>query len=167
MRIAGTIVESVVDGPGVRYVVFFQGCPHHCEGCHNPQTWDPEGGYETSVQDIIDDIKLHQGIIRGITISGGEPFAQPKALVELISQIYLQIPMVTTMVYTGYYLQDLQAIQGSNRRHIQLTLSLLDYLVDGPFKQELKKELPYRGSSNQNFYCKNLDKFVIANEAPR
>ena len=75
MRIAGTVQDSIVDGPGFRFVLFTQGCPHHCEGCQNPQTHDPDGGTEMSREEIVRQL-LSNPLTDGITFSGGEPFEQ-------------------------------------------------------------------------------------------
>ena len=72
VRIAGVIPESVVDGPGLRAVVFFQGCPHHCPGCHNPETWDPQGGERLSLDEVWRRLRYHP-LLSGVTFSGGEP----------------------------------------------------------------------------------------------
>ena len=75
LTIAGVIKESIVDGPGIRYTVFTQGCPHHCPGCHNPQTWAFEGGQTTTPQALFEDFQKDP-ILKGMTFSGGEPFCQ-------------------------------------------------------------------------------------------
>ena len=77
LRIAGTIGESIVDGPGIRYVVFTQGCPHGCPGCHNPQTHDPAGGFWAETDEILS-VLAENPLLDGITLSGGEPFLQPR-----------------------------------------------------------------------------------------
>ena len=77
LTIAGVIKESIVDGPGIRYTVFTQGCPHHCPGCHNPQTWAFEGGQRTTPQALFEDFQKDP-ILKGVTFSGGEPFCQPE-----------------------------------------------------------------------------------------
>ena len=79
LRIAGLTKESVVDGPGIRFVVFVQGCPHHCPGCHNPETWDFTAGKELTVDELFAQIKDTR-LLQGVTFSGGEPFAQAAAL---------------------------------------------------------------------------------------
>ena len=76
IRISGIEPESIVDGEGIRYVIFTQGCPHHCPGCHNPQTHPFGGGKLVSIEDILDDISKRKKWIDGITLSGGEPFCQ-------------------------------------------------------------------------------------------
>ena len=101
LRLAGVIRESIVDGPGIRLVIFTQGCPHHCEGCHNPETHDPAGGYISQPENILNAIRQNP-LLQGVTFSGGEPFAQAPALAELgrrIRKLGLGI-----MTYTGVYL---------------------------------------------------------------
>ena len=79
LRISGIVEESIVDGPGLRFVVFTQGCPHHCKGCHNPQTHDFNGGEERDVRAIFE-MFMENPLLSGITFSGGEPFVQPQPL---------------------------------------------------------------------------------------
>ena len=86
LRIAGTIGESIVDGPGIRYVLFTQGCPHGCPGCHNPQTHDFNGGKVVDTALLLADIRKNP-FVKAVTFSGGEPFAQPLALAELASAL--------------------------------------------------------------------------------
>ena len=87
LTIAGVIKESIVDGPGIRYTVFTQGCPHHCPGCHNPQTWAFEGGQRTTPQALFEDFQKDP-ILKGVTFSGGEPFCQPEPLTELAKLVH-------------------------------------------------------------------------------
>jgi len=145
MRLAGIIPESIVDGPGVRFVVFAQGCPHHCPGCHNPQTWDIEGGKERTMQEIRKMLRKRKSKLRGITISGGEPFLQAVEMAELAREAKkIDLDVVT---YTGYLYEDLLSLE---RPGIQELLEVTDLLVDGQFQQELKDiALAFRGSSNQ------------------
>ena len=84
LRLAGVIRESIVDGPGIRMTVFTQGCPHKCKGCHNEQTWDFSGGYDSSTERILEEAKKDP-ILRGLTFSGGEPLLQTDFLIELFS----------------------------------------------------------------------------------
>ena len=145
MRIAGILHESVVDGPGVRFVVFTQGCLHHCKGCHNMGTWDPEGGYEVSVRDLIKEIRKAPGSVCGVTISGGEPFLQPEEVAALSKRIHAL--GLSVCVFTGYLFE---VLQGMNDEHIEDLLNEADILIDGPFVEELKDiGLRFRGSSNQ------------------
>lgn len=85
LRLSGIIDESIVDGPGIRYVIFTQGCPHHCPGCHNPQTHDFSGGFNADIPAILEAIR-EDPLLDGITLSGGEPFCQAEALGSLWSK---------------------------------------------------------------------------------
>lgn len=144
LRIAGVIRDSIVDGPGIRYVIFTQGCPHHCPGCHNPQTHDFSGGEEADVEDILRQISSNP-LLTGVTFSGGEPFAQADALVPLAEEIKAKGKHL--MIYTGYVLEDLQKMESDS---VHRLLELADILVDGPFLlAERNLTLPYRGSENQ------------------
>lgn len=88
LRVAGILNESIVDGPGIRAVVFFQGCPRHCEGCHNPSTLPFKGGTEYTPEDLAQDvIKRLTPLHRGITLSGGDPLAQADGVLEFLQAI--------------------------------------------------------------------------------
>ena len=142
LRIAGTIGESIVDGPGIRYVVFTQGCPHGCPGCHNPQTHDFAGGKEISVEVLLADITKNP-FVKAVTLSGGEPFCQPAALAELAAP--LKAKDYHLMSYTGYTFEQLL-----EKPDALPLLEQLDLLVDGPFVASRKNiELRFRGSDNQ------------------
>lgn len=145
MRLAGIITDSVVDGPGVRFVVFSQGCPHHCPACHNPETWDSKGGKEMTVKEVLKMLKKRLKYIRGITFSGGDPFLQAEEMAKLgIEAKKLGLDVVT---YTGYRYEDLLSLDIPGSQEL---LEVTDILVDGPFIEELKDiSLPFRGSSNQ------------------
>lgn len=145
LRIAGTANDSIVDGPGIRFTIFTQGCPHHCEGCHNPQTHDFSGGTLTDTDELLNRIKSNP-LLDGVTFSGGEPFCQAEALAELGSKIKsLGLNIVT---YTGYTFEELFAER--ENRSIGKLLSVTDYLIDGPFILGQKNwEIRFRGSSNQ------------------
>ncbi|MDK2887665.1 anaerobic ribonucleoside-triphosphate reductase activating protein [Desulfofundulus australicus DSM 11792] len=146
LRVAGIIEESVVDGPGLRLVVFVQGCPHRCPGCHNPHTWDPAGGTLMEVEEILAMVKRNP-LLKGVTLSGGEPFAQAGALAVLARQVRALGRDVIT--YTGYTWEKLLELAGRDGAVKEL-VELSDYIVDGPFIQEKRDpELPFRGSSNQ------------------
>ena len=142
LRVAGIIEESIVDGPGLRFVLFLQGCRMHCKGCQNPQTWDFEGGTPVSAQEIL---ARMQGdpLVHGITFSGGEPFEQAAALAPLAAE--LKRRGYHLMAFSGYTFE--QLLQKDGCREL---LSLLDLLVDGPFVEAQKAlELRFRGSRNQ------------------
>ena len=146
LRIAGTISESVVDGPGYRFVVFTQGCKHFCPGCHNPHTWDPAGGTSVRVGELLEPIK-NAKLLKGVTITGGEPFLQPAPLALFASEVKKMGLNVIT--YSGYTWEKLLTMS-RDKPDIEELLLVSDYLVDGPFvlaKKDL--ELPFRGSSNQ------------------
>ena len=147
MRIAGVLHESVVDGPGVRFVVFAQGCLHHCKGCHNPNTWDPKGGSEITVRALMKEIRKAPKSVKGITISGGEPFMQSKEAADLAERVHSVGFSVVT--YTGFLFEDLQRMVIEDSE-ISRLLNETDILVDGPFIEELKDiSLRFKGSSNQ------------------
>ena len=144
LRVSGICKESSVDGQGLRYVIFTQGCKHKCPGCQNPETHDFRGGYLVSVDDIIKEINENK-ILRGITVSGGDPMEQPDALYELVSKA--KDIGKTVWVYTGYTYEQL-VLKGDDV--INNILNTIDVLVDGPFIEKLKStNLRYKGSSNQ------------------
>ena len=144
IRINNYINESYVDGPGIRFSVFTQGCPHHCKGCHNPQTHDFSLGKEIET-DILVQKMLKNPLLEGITLSGGEPFCQAEALYNLAN--HLKQMGKHLMCYTGYTFEELI---NKNDKYTNLLLSKLDLLVDGKFEQDKKSlDLKFRGSSNQ------------------
>ena len=144
IRIAGIISESVTDGEGLRYVIFTQGCPHHCFGCHNPKTHSFAGGYEVDTDFLKKEI-FENPLLAGVTFSGGEPFCQPKPLAELAKAVRSR--GLNVWSYTGY---TLEALREKNDEDINALLANLDVLVDGKFEMDLKDlTLPFRGSSNQ------------------
>ena len=146
LRLAGVIRESIVDGPGIRMTVFVQGCPHHCKGCHNAHTWDFDGGYNGSVARIIEEAAKDK-LIKGITLSGGEPFAQAQALTELAKQA--RAIGLNIFCYTGYTFEYLLAHFDDHPEYREL-LEQCDWLVDGPFiEEQLSLMLHFRGSRNQ------------------
>jgi len=147
IRIAGIVEESIVDGPGLRYVIFMQGCPHRCIGCHNPHTHDFMGGKEISVDKLIDMI-TKQKLISGVTLSGGEPFAQAASCAKLAQEVKkLGFNVVT---YSGYYYAQLIEMAQKDPSILAL-LNATGILIDGPYEEDKKGlDLPFRGSSNQN-----------------
>ncbi len=144
IRIAGVIPESVVDGPGLRGVVFFQGCPHHCAGCHNPETWKPEGGTLLSIDEVWSMLRYNQ-LLSGITLSGGEPLAQPAGALALAKKV--KEAGGNLLLYTGYQWEKLTLFKSPEIKEL---LGLTTLLIDGPFKIEEKADhLLFRGSRNQ------------------
>lgn len=144
IRLAGITKESCVDGPGLRFVVFVQGCRQACPDCHNPDTWDETGGRLVEVAEIVAQIREKADLIDGITLSGGEPFLQTPACLELVRSVQEQIPQLSVLVYSGYTFEELLKDPLSCE-----LLTIADMLVDGPFFLEKRAELPFRGSSNQ------------------
>ena len=144
IRLAGLEPESIVDGPGYRFTVFVQGCPHNCPGCHNPQTHDPEGGSWADTEDILA-AAAENPLLDGITLSGGDPFLQPVpclALAEGAHKIGLNV-----WTYTGY---TWEALWEENAPEKIALLKETDVLVDGPFLlAERSLELRFCGSRNQ------------------
>lgn len=146
LRIAGVTHDSIVDGEGLRMVVFAQGCPHHCKGCHNPSTHDPNGGYEVDTEQLLNELKENT-LEQGITLSGGEPFCQCAAMLELARGAHALGRNV--WVYSGYTLEQIQADPEK-----AALLSECDVLVDGPYVEaERSLTLRFRGSRNQ----RNID----------
>lgn len=146
LRIAGIEPESIVDGPGIRLTVFVQGCPHHCLGCHNPETHDFDGGTIMPITTILDSIDENP-LLSGVTFSGGEPFGQVQPLLELAREVKKRSLHLT--IFTGYLFENLLE-KAKQEPNILELLSLTDLLVDGPFILSKKSlELQFRGSSNQ------------------
>lgn len=147
LRLAGIVEESCVDGPGLRLTVFTQGCPHHCPGCHNPQTHDCDGGFFRDIEEIYS-VYAENPLLSGITFSGGEPFLQPLPLVELARKVHAAGGNV--MCYTGYVYEDMLQPPLAIQPGVDALLEETDLLIDGPFIMALKNcELLFRGSSNQ------------------
>ena len=143
LELSGIVSDSIVDGPGIRTTVFSQGCPHHCPGCHNPETWDFDGGHEATTDMILGIIRFNP-LSRGVTFSGGEPFAQAEGFAEIAK--VLNTGNYEVASYTGYTYEEL--LNGTESQ--KELLSHLDILIDGPFLQEEKSlELAFRGSRNQ------------------
>lgn len=144
IRVCGIEPESIVDGPGFRYVLFVQGCPHRCHGCHNPESWDKNGGFDMTPAEIFSEIKANRNL-RGVTFSGGEPFEQVPALIELGQMI--KESGLTLMSFSGYTLEELMARHDADTDRL---LDMLDILVDGRFIESQRDlTLIYRGSTNQ------------------
>ncbi|QCX32568.1 anaerobic ribonucleoside-triphosphate reductase activating protein [Caloramator sp. E03] len=142
IRISGIIKESVVDGPGIRYVIFAQGCLHKCIGCHNPHTHDFKGGYDIDVDDLKNDI-IRNPFIDGVTFSGGDPFYQVEGFYYLAKE--LKKNNIHIVCYTGFFYEDI--VKNNDKKKL---LENVDLLIDGPFILSQKTlKLPFRGSSNQ------------------
>ncbi len=146
LRIFGLSNDSIVDGPGIRYSIFVQGCKHNCEGCHNPASHDINGGTEYDADEIVKNA-LSNPLIDGVTFSGGEPFLQAKPLAYIAKKIHEKGLNVVT--YTGYVFERL--IQGANGENgWKELLEQTDILIDGKFILEQRSiALTYKGSKNQ------------------
>ena len=145
MRLSGITQESLVDGPGLRYVIFAQGCHHQCPHCQNPETWDASAGKEFTVKQVIRLLKQHKKPKRGITFSGGEPFLQAGELAEVAQAAHEKGWDVVT--YTGFTYEELIA---DNNDGVKTLLSASDILIDGKYIHKLRDaKLQFRGSSNQ------------------
>ena len=143
LDLSGIVSDSIVDGPGIRTTVFSQGCPHHCTGCHNPETWDFGCGTMVPVEAILDIVKSNP-LCRGVTFSGGEPFAQAAGFAKLAKLLKEQGYEVAS--YSGYTFEEL--LEGSEDQ--KELLSSIDILIDGPFLlAERSLEIAFRGSRNQ------------------
>ena len=143
LNLSGIVSDSIVDGPGIRVCIFCQGCPHHCPGCHNPETWD----FHTNMlieQETLLDIIRGNPLCRGVTFSGGEPFAQAEEFAILAKLLKAHGYEVAS--YSGYTFEQLLSGTPGQRQLLQW----IDVLIDGPFLQNEKSlELSFRGSRNQ------------------
>jgi len=145
MRLSGITPESIVDGPGLRFVIFTQGCLHCCPKCHNPESWDVNAGKEFSIKEIIRMIKKTGKAVQGVTFSGGEPFLQAGELAQIaLAARQINWDVVT---YTGFTYEELIEQEDSGTSAL---LYASDILIDGKYiyKNRTVKQ-PFRGSSNQ------------------
>ncbi len=143
LDLSGIIGDSIVDGPGIRTTIFSQGCPHHCPGCHNPETWEFGCGTPMEEERIAEIVRSNP-LCRGVTFSGGEPFAQAEGFAQLARLLKAQGYEVAS--YTGYTLEAL--LRGTPAQ--RALLETIDILIDGPFLlAEKSLEVPFRGSKNQ------------------
>ncbi|MDD6647604.1 MAG: anaerobic ribonucleoside-triphosphate reductase activating protein [Firmicutes bacterium] len=152
LRIAGIVRESIVDGPGIRFTVFCQGCPHDCPGCHNPETHDFDGGSECSTDKLMAEIDK-DSLLSGVTFSGGEPLCQPEAFACMAKQVKARNLSLT--VFSGYTYEQISRMCKENDAVREL-MELTDILIDGPFiKEERDLTLQFRGSRNQRIIDMN------------
>ena len=144
MKIYGLVQDSIVDGPGWRFVCFVQGCPHHCPGCHNPESHDPAGGKEMTVEEVAKQL-LGNPLTDGLTLSGGEPFAQAEDCLALARIAHAN--GLNVWSYSGWTFEHLRDHGTEAQKSL---LAELDVLVDGPFVlAERSLALSWRGSRNQ------------------
>ena len=152
LRIAGIVRESIVDGPGIRFTIFCQGCPYDCPGCHNPETHDFDGGQDCSTDRLLEEIDKDP-LLAGVTFSGGEPFCQPEAFAKLAASVRERGLSVT--VFTGYTFEELTEMAQEDI-HIARLMELTDILIDGRFVKALRDlTLQFRGSCNQRIIDMN------------
>lgn len=151
LRILGTYKETVVDGEGLRYSIYFAGCTHACKGCHNKENWCPDNGTlitEEYLDKIINEINSNP-LLDGITLSGGDPLYNPEEMLEVVKYLK-EKTKINIWLYTGYTIEELRK---DNKR--MAVLEYIDTLVDGKFVQELYDPLlKFRGSSNQRIIRK-------------
>lgn len=159
MRYAGIIYNDVTAAPGLCLSFFVQGCPLHCDGCHNPQTWDFNGGIEFTEQTLNSILNglVANGVQRTLCIMGGEPLCQENLFMVnmLINEVHRTLPQVKIYIWTGYTIEELEKRSDSYTKAI---LSSIDCLIDGPYKHEERDiSLPMRGSRNQRIIYLNKD----------
>ena len=143
LDLSGIVSDSIVDGPGIRTTIFSQGCPHHCPGCHNPETWEFGCGTPMEEERLVEIVKANP-LCRGVTFSGGEPFAQAEGFAKLAELLKSEGYEVAS--YSGYTFETLLRGTPAQRK----LLETIDILIDGPFLlAEKSLEVPLRGSKNQ------------------
>ena len=135
MKYAGIIKNDFSAAPGISVSFFTQGCPHHCKGCHNPETWDFDGGKEFTydvLNEVIDALTAN-GVERSLSILGGEPLCEENIFLTLlvIKTVKERLPNTKIYIWTGYYYDEL--IKRSSDSHLKAILDYTDYLIDGPY----------------------------------
>lgn len=160
MRYAGLNKNDFSAAPGVSVTFYTQGCPHHCFGCHNPGTWNFEGGKEFTPE-VIDEILealTANNIMRSLAIQGGEPLCIENEFLTLliVKTVKEKFPDIKIYIWTGYYFNSLP-----NTPYIKQILELTDCLIDGPYiEDERDITLPMRGSRNQNIIYFDNNKII-------
>lgn len=167
-RVSDIVRESIVDGEGYRYVIFFQGCNHNCLGCHNPQTHNFYGGVEMSDDDILRDLEnCNKAMLQDITLSGGDPFFQARDIISLVKK--LKDKGYNIWAYTGFvfdeflnFINKINCDKRINSDMIEL-LNYIDVVVDGPFILSKRTiDGNFAGSTNQRLV--DVHKTIIKNE---
>lgn len=152
MKYSGLIRNDLAAAPGISVSFFTQGCPHKCKGCHNPETWNFDGGKEftqDTLREIVEALEAN-GIERSLCVMGGEPLCEENTLLVLMTLQYVKqrLPETKVYIWTGYYYDEL--LKKSDPK-IPLILDLADYLIDGPYIESMRDlSLQMRGSSNQS-----------------
>ena len=151
MRYSGLLRNDLAAAPGVSVSFFTQGCPHRCKGCHNPETWDFEGGKEFTyevLEDIVEALRAN-GIKRNLCVMGGEPLCEENEFLTflVIKTVKEKLPDTKVYIWSGYYYEKLK----ERNDHVRQILALADYLIDGPYIESKRDvTLSMRGSSNQS-----------------
>jgi len=148
LKVNGINTSSLVDGEGIRYTIFFQGCPHEpkCDGCHSPHTWNIDNyNIELSAEQIIADIKRYKRYLSGITLSGGDPLMQIREVIDLVKKIKQdrELKHMDIWMWTGYNFEEIP----------KSFLQYIDVVVDGKYNKDLPAA-KWRGSNNQKIYRK-------------
>ncbi len=145
IRVLRIVPDTVVDGPGFRTSIYCAGCAHHCEGCHNPQSWDFSAGTPMTPREILDSV-LAESPDSNLTFTGGDPFYQAEAFAELAQLVKAHDPKKTIWCYTGFTFEEILA-----DARLRVLLEKIDVLVDGPFVLARRDvtNFRFRGSSNQ------------------
>jgi len=160
VRIAGLIQDSIVDGPGLRFVVFTQGCQLRCEGCHNPETWSISGGDELPVGEVIAQMQGNP-LTDGLTLTGGEPFLQAEECAMLSAAA--RKSGLNVWIYSGFVFEEL-LVRAKSEQAVKELMELADVLVDGPFVLAQRTlSLKWRGSRNQRVL--DMQKSIAAGKA--
>lgn len=164
MRIAGIIDDDIVDSDdGIAVSLWTVGCPHHCKGCHNQNLWDYDAGQDIPIKMVIDELKEKinkNGVMRNLSILGGEPLdpQNVKDVDKVLKEVRATYPNIKIYLWTGYTFEELE-----KREDVRGALRNVDVLIEGRFIEELRQDLPLRGSSNQRIYVRGKDlKFYTA-----
>ena len=152
LKVYNIVHDSIVDGTGLRTVIFFAGCPHKCKGCHNPTMWDIDNGFDMTTDEIITELATNP-LSQGVTFSGGEPLLQAESLLLLVHK--LKASDTNLWCYTGYTIEEIISENDKNKIDI---VNLCDVIVDGRFEEDKRDlSLTFKGSSNQRILYKNKD----------
>lgn len=143
IRVIDIVHETAADGPGLRTSIYCAGCKHHCKGCHNPGTWDPQAGKDIYIRDLLGTIL--DDPYTNVTFTGGDPMFQVEEFTEL-AKLIKENSNKTIWLYTGFTMDQIKSSDSLSQ-----ILPYVDVVVDGPYIEELKDtSLQFRGSSNQN-----------------
>ena len=170
LYVADVVQDSIVDGPGIRFVIFTQGCNHHCKNCHNQSTWaiESKDAKYISIDELLKMIE-NNPLLSGVTISGGEPLLQPEAVCEFIRSLKNKHSQLNIILYTAYKVEVSDKIYISEFRdnsEIDYILNNVNYIVDGEYIDSLRDiSLRFRGSKNQRII--NVKEVRVCEEFPK